>query len=466
MRYVRDLSAEDFWGHVQNGATVGMVLFVVYAVICAMVIFPITGVQNKDRGQERALYFALAGKEVVDQRAKDTATYIKLMYSEGIHNLDIFYGPSIDFGAYAPNSLKFASDHKDRIEEIIKNPAKADDYAAYAPHISWWGRGYFYLFLLGTVGYFVLTMSVSIGYVWYTIENTPRRAQQQWWRYPWRMRFAYFWLPLMIPYLVCTQIWVLGMFIVRQILGADRRAEIVRETAGSEIAVERPKPESAADKEKAARQAFESLVEQARNDLPESRKNWVNITREGLKFAREDARAKIQEVRGKLTQSAAAIEELQRILAVAKALANKLEEAIGDGDKKNTADREREFEALLHKEGIRALRVTPNSVEVFTETIFIDLGGERFEIGDFHVVADTKNKVIVRNLRNTGKGVTGHPFGGDGSFCFGSNAEKVQNALTRRDFLPLVTFILEALRSSNGLNRETLMMWKLVEGRA
>ncbi|MFY9457353.1 MAG: hypothetical protein WAP23_00250, partial [Candidatus Spechtbacterales bacterium] len=186
---------------------------------------------------------------------------------------------------------------------------------------------------------------------------------------------------------------------------------------------------------------------------------------EALKFAKADAETRIHATREELARFGRAIEEKQRDLADVIALGKKLEEAVRGNSDKTAAEMDREFEILSQKEGVRAFRVTPSTVEVFTETIFIDRDGEKFEIGDFNVTAQTseKGKVIVRNLRNTWGGRRGHPFDQDGSFCFGVNADKVNDALIRRDFLPLITFILEALQSSNGLDRKTLMNWRLVK---
>ncbi|MFY9457731.1 MAG: hypothetical protein WAP23_02270, partial [Candidatus Spechtbacterales bacterium] len=217
MRYTRDLSASQFWEDVYNGMGAGMVLVILYAVILAACIFGITGYQNHDRTRERNLYFALAGEDVDDQRAKDVAAHLRLMYGEGVRSIGAY--SSIDFGAYAPNSLKFAVDHKDRIEDIIKDPAKADEYATmYTTHLGWWSRGKFYVFLLLTGAWSLLALCVSIRYVRYALDN--HYEGYRWWQYPWRRRFAYFWLPLTAPYVIGVQPWVFLTFIARQIIGA------------------------------------------------------------------------------------------------------------------------------------------------------------------------------------------------------------------------------------------------------
>jgi hypothetical protein len=111
-----------------------------------------------------------------------------------------------------------------------------------------------------------------------------------------------------------------------------------------------------------------------------------------------------------------------------------------------------EFEELLHTEHVKEVRIIDNLIQIFTDTIFVNHRGQKYELGDFRIsIPTTGGRIAIHNLRN--KELIGiedlhhpHVTGLDGKPCFGNVAHHIDRLLGSYEYAVLIGIIIEYLK--------------------
>lgn len=164
----------------------------------------------------------------------------------------------------------------------------------------------------------------------------------------------------------------------------------------------------------------------------------------------------------KLSDFGTAISNAQRELAETRKQLENWESGLKKLKEKSKPTFLKDFERLLNLSYVRAVDVCSSLLDVYTDTVFIDYKGKRYEIGMFQISIDMfQNSIRLQNFTSTHPGGYYHPYG-DSNLCWGSLTTPIRNALAGKEYTAAVQYIIQALHSAEGDHPERVKEWKEV----
>lgn len=171
----------------------------------------------------------------------------------------------------------------------------------------------------------------------------------------------------------------------------------------------------------------------------------------------------LQTAKTKLSELGKNITAAQRDFAEAKRNLKEWQDNIEGRQQSTASDYSNKFDELLKIDKVLAVEVADNSLNVYTDTIYIDFNSARYEIGMFKIVVPIFTcTVYVYNLCSTHPSKWDHPYGTGGGFCFGNLGNFISNALNKKEYASAVVAILQALQSAQGDNQSAVQQWRKV----
>ncbi len=227
-----------------------------------------------------------------------------------------------------------------------------------------------------------------------------------------------------------------------------------------------------------AKQRFQALVESANEKKVKNFRGWMRLSKKPLLFRKKKQEEQILRQKGQLNYLGNQIAELgrkiseaQRNLAEAEAGLNDLNRLLRSRDKVTKEKWASEFGKLQGFSLVKAVRVLNGEIRVYTDTIYIKWYGRKYEIGNFLIKIDTKERntdrvISIENLCNTSDCGRHHPYGYEDSdeFCFGNMDDELERLFDESDYLTMIEVILKALQTAEGDDsRYLIKKWKRVK---
>lgn len=404
MVYIRKgMSFGSFWKHID--ATLIAALIGI-----GFLLFIGSLIQNdvrSDRMNEQNLYWALQGKAIEDKAAMKTAEMARQIYKNGVTITGVEGWNQFkelinkETSSNAPNSLRFAFNHWDRVVSILENPKT--EVPVRIPTWSSWFK------LMGLISWIILALFLSIGYVVATDDRNDK-----FWRYPWDKFWAWLMIPVMLPYIVFIQSGTGIYFLIRQIKGVD-----------------------ALDK----KQSLERLISAVQSSaaMEHSRQAWIRLQNKEWKLEKKALEMEIKERRALLAELGKKLEEEQRSLALSKKSLEELEEISKTKAKSRKTHEEssQEFDKLFQLPELQAIEVSSGEIRLYTNRIHVLQGGET---GNFLIRIGTG--ALNRRYVKMGHILSGKEI----EFCFGRYADIIEENLKWRNYIPVIVYILKAIQ--------------------
>lgn len=198
----------------------------------------------------------------------------------------------------------------------------------------------------------------------------------------------------------------------------------------------------------------------AKEKIDESKQRWVDycVRRADRTawFERdiENLRCRLSDLGHNITQTQRDLAEQQKDFEAYK------KEIKTDNDHEKYLKAFEQIVALAH---VEVVELHKSFLSVFTDTLFITHQDRKYEIGNFVIVIDLAERIIVstRNLCSTHPANRDHPYGHN-VICFGILRNPINNALSSNEMALVVQYVLLALQSAEGDSPGRVREWKEV----
>ena len=109
-----------------------------------------------------------------------------------------------------------------------------------------------------------------------------------------------------------------------------------------------------------------------------------------------------------------------------------------------------EFQRLIDLSDVREASMRDDVLQVFTDTVYVEHRGQRYEVGDFRIDIHFEGYVMAHNLRNCGRDQTyDHPHIKRGAICMGNIREGIVKLIGEYQFAVVTQIMLDFLRTYN-----------------
>lgn len=406
MNYIRKgMSFGYFVKHIKTALIVAFVLIGFLLFIGSLIQDNI----RSDRINEQNLYWALQGKAVEDKEAIKTAEMARKIHKDGVTITSVeswkqfkkLMWENEEADSRAPNSLRFAFNHWDRVVSILENPET--EIPIRIPAWSSW------LKLMGLISWIILALCLSIGYVVVTDDRNDK-----FWRYPWDKFWAWLMIPIMLPYIFFVQSGTGIYFLVRQINRADALNQ---------------------------KQNLEQLISTVQSPaaMEHSRQAWIHLQNKELKLEEKALEMEIEKRRAYLVNLGKDLEKEQRDLALARTALKELNETAKTSPTRKTHEEAgQEFDKLFRLPELQAVKVSGEEIRLYTNRIRILQGGGRIDNFLISIGTGALNKRYVK--------IEHILSGKEIKFCFGRYADIIEENLKWRNYIPVIVYILKAIQ--------------------
>ena len=126
------------------------------------------------------------------------------------------------------------------------------------------------------------------------------------------------------------------------------------------------------------------------------------------------------------------------------------------------ARHQEEFRRLIALPDVLQVDVSDEVLRVFTNTIYVEHRGKRYEVGEFRLDVHFEGYLMARNLRNRGRDpLYDHPHIKDGAICMGNIREGIVKLIAEYQFSVVAQIMIDFLRTYNELDAHCpITLWR------
>lgn len=438
--------------YIGSGAFIAL-LICLFGLLFGAVCF--NGEQDKIE-KVKNIYLALEGKDVENSKTQQAAALITYIVKKGKTFTPKKYAGILkeidDFG-YLDLFLKKRKEIIGLVQGKIKNLSNSVEIPQWMTFWKWFGALAWLCFAVGMTVNFVWT-SVDSWQGSRRVESLIEWPWKSWWTYPVILIMS----PALLPCMVVEAT-------VRLFTGSLRRT-----LTGEELERQRHSQQTrqppVLNKAKLAKQkaAARKQIQNVRKTVENTKEVWVQTYLANLEEEPERLQRDVDSKRQLLSTLGGEISSAQKALAESQ---KKLADWKKNEDKikiKARAEHLKDFERLQNLAHVEAMEIDNDILHVYTDTIYIETGSSKHEIGNFVIKINMRAGCFhsLKNLCTTNPSGRDHPYGSGGSFCFGSLGSPIYRAFREREFAAGTQFILKALQSADGDNPRVVKNWKKV----
>ncbi|MBU1179923.1 hypothetical protein KJ885_03195 [Patescibacteria group bacterium] len=442
----RNTGIRGFWGnYISAGLGIGCFLVVVGSGLGALIFH----LDRRAQIRGRDLYFALEGKSVDNSNAKEAAVLIRTMVKKEKTLSPQEYASvlnKIDTCGYMKLFLAKSNKIIELAQGKIKNLSGSVKITGWMIFLKWFA----------ILSYLCLVLCTTVNFVLVSLDSwQSARYTESLLEWPWREWWTYPSILLMSPALLPCMIVEAGIRVFR---GTLRQGLTGRRPEDGQVSV-------LSEKEIArAKTGAQKKIQAVKKAVEHTKEAWVqnylaNLEQEPQRLEREadDQRQRLSSLGGQISGTQKALAQAQKKLADWKKNEDKIRA-------KARVEHLKDFERLQKLAHVEAIEMDGDMLCVYTDTIYIAVGRKKYEIGNFKIEINIRQGCwrSLENLCTTHPRGAYHPYGANGSFCFGSLSGPLHMALQEREFAAGVQFILQALQSADGDNPEKVREWKAV----
>lgn len=310
-----------------------------------------------------------------------------------------------------------------------------------------WGSAFLGWFI---ASYVILSVCMAFNFIW---ESAGSGKMLDW---PWRKAWTYFTIafmaPLLIPCMIGALAWRLCVWLFCKMLSISE--------LGTKKVESRTKEDINPIKNKHL--AILKRIEDVNKRSISTREKYAVNCIGNLDKQTDSLKMKVILCKQKLSNFGIAISDAQRELAETRKQLENWESGLEKLKEKSKPTFFKDFERLLNLSYVRAVDVGSSLLDVYTDTVFIDYNGKRYEIGMFQISIDMfQNSIRLQNFTSTHPEGHHHPYG-DSNLCWGSLTTPIRNALAGKEYTAAAQYIIQALHSAEGDHPEYVKEWKEV----
>ncbi|MFA6407794.1 MAG: hypothetical protein WCV80_03765 [Candidatus Paceibacterota bacterium] len=212
------------------------------------------------------------------------------------------------------------------------------------------------------------------------------------------------------------------------------------------------------------------LVEARRKVAFEAlKKRWIEKVSDRLQIQKREAEKAAVNHDAKVREYQQATVKHIRQADDCRTRARMLEMEIREGNL--AARHEKEFTQIFKIPHVKDMRILDNIIEIFTDNLYIDEDGVRYDIGEFRIVIYTDGSEGGVRFYNLTRRVDGywekshHPhINGEGQACLGTIQEAIPELIAKYEYSIVITLCLQFLQSVSTSDSagKTINRWPVV----
>lgn len=212
------------------------------------------------------------------------------------------------------------------------------------------------------------------------------------------------------------------------------------------------------------RQNAEIYIKNAHERMPKTQERWKTVFLEHLSERMQELQNNTAAHRNNLHSLGKTITSEQKNLALAEDELKRWKDGIEALKQRKSEEHIQELNRILNLQHVMAVEVKGNCMSVFTDTLYINYDGNRYEIGMFaiNIRLDTTSVdgISVQNFASTHPHDATHPYGSKSSICWGVMADPISNMIQQKEYAVAIDFILQAMQSAEGDRPTNVLQWR------
>lgn len=214
------------------------------------------------------------------------------------------------------------------------------------------------------------------------------------------------------------------------------------------------------------RQNAQMHIRRAHERMVQTQELWKNVFTEYLTKRTHALQGQIASHRSNLQSLGETITKEQKELALAQDELKQWNEGLEAIKHKKSEEYIQELHRILNLQHVKAIEIEDRTLRVFTDTLYIIYGGNRYEIGMFEIAirlgATNVDGISLKNFSSTHPFGTPHPYARENAICWGAIADPISNMIRQKEYAVAIDFILQALQSAEGDNPSYVKQWRQI----